>query len=92
MRRASIMPVLRPDLGLYLLVSYVVAAIALYPFAGNLQEVFAFGIWVWAVPAVVSLISSKGATPRDRYVWPVACLSVIILLCWIVGLTFQMTY
>ena len=92
MRRVSTMPVLRPDLGLYLLVSYLVAAIALSPFAGDLEEVFAFGIWVWAVPAIVSLMLSKGATLRDRYVWPVASLIVIILLCWIVGLAFQATY
>jgi hypothetical protein len=77
---------------LYLVASYLFAAFAMSPFAGNTSEVWAFGTGLWIAPAIIALIRHRRATLSESYKWSAVTLIALTALAWAVILFFQMTY
>ena len=76
----------------YLVVAYAVATLAMSRFAGSADEVFAFGAMVWAIPAVIALLSHKRASVIDRFRKSVIALVIILALSWTALFVFEATY
>jgi hypothetical protein len=76
----------------YLVASYVAAALAMSRFAGSADEVFAFGAMVWAIPAVIALMSHKGGSLTDRFRNSAISLLIIVALSWTALFLFEATY
>ena len=81
-----------PALIAYLAVTYILAALAMSRFAGSTDEVFAFGAWVWAVPAVIALASHKRGSLADRFRNSAIWLVIIVALSWSALFLFEATY
>jgi hypothetical protein len=80
------------SLAAYLVVTYVAAAIAMSRFAGSTDEVFAFGAMVWAIPAVIALLSHKRDSVADRFRNSAICLVILVALSWTTLFLFEATY
>jgi hypothetical protein len=76
----------------YLVVSLAAATLAMSRFAGSTDEVFAFGAMVWAIPAVIALVSHKRGSVTDRFRNSAIWLVIIVALSWTALFLFEATY
>ena len=76
----------------FLVVSYAFAALAMSRFAGSTNEVFAFGAWVWAIPAVIALVSHENASMTERFRLSSIWLVIIVVISWTALFLFELTY
>lgn len=76
----------------YLAVSYVLAAVVMSPWAGDVSEVLGFAAAVWALPAIIAIANRNEGSMAGQFRGSAISLIAAIALVWGVGLAFVMTY
>jgi len=80
------------QLAAYLVATYTLSALAMFRFAGSPDEIFAFGAWLWVIPALIALASRNQPTLAGKYRLSVISLVTLAGLAWTTLLVFESTY